>query len=114
MNFATMGAGPKLDALIAGNVMGWRDAAGVWIGGVTPWATDGDYRRKAEFCPSTDIAVAWEVVEKLQNTLCFELRRRSDGGFCCWFGEEMRAEASTAPLAICRAALVVGAQRSDT
>jgi hypothetical protein len=39
--------------------------------------------------------------------LCFELRRQPGGGFCCWFGEEIRAQASTAPLAICRAALRV-------
>ena len=105
MNIDEMRAGPKLDALIAGNVMGWRNATGAWIDGIVPWATDSGYRRKAEFCPSTDIAVAWEVVEKLQGTLRFGLCRRPDGGFCCWFGEEMDAEASTAPLAICRAAL---------
>jgi hypothetical protein len=107
MNIVEMRAGPKLDALIAGKVMGWRNATGPWIGGITPWATDTGYRRKAEFCPSTDIAVAWEVVDSLQGGLCFELRRQPDGRFCCWFGEEMSAEASTAALAICRAALRV-------
>ena len=56
MNIVEMRAGPKLDALIAGKVMGWRNATGPWIGGITPWATDTGYRRKAEFCPSTDIA----------------------------------------------------------
>jgi hypothetical protein len=105
MDMDKMGAGPKLDALIAGKVMGWRNAAGAWIDDIIPWATPGGYRRKTEFCPSTDIAVAWEVVDKLKGVLCFELRRQPDGGFCCSFGEKITAEASTAPLAICRAAL---------
>jgi hypothetical protein len=55
---------------------------------------------------STDIAAAWDVVDALQAGLCFELRRRPDGGFWCWFGERMSAEAESAPLAICRAALL--------
>ena len=105
MDTDEMRAGRKLDALIAGKVMGWRNATGTWIDGVIPWATDSGYRRKSEFCPSTDIAVAWEVVDRLQGTLCFELRRLPDGGFYCAFGKKIRAEASTVPLAICRAAL---------
>ena len=107
MNTDKMGAGPKIDALIARKVMGWRNAKGTWIGGVIPWATDRGFRRKTEFCPSSDIAVAWEIVDKLQGGLWFELHRQPGGGFCCWFGEEIRAQASTAPLAICRAALRV-------
>jgi len=27
---------------------------GPWIGGISPWATDSGYRRKAEFCPLSD------------------------------------------------------------
>lgn len=105
MNIDEIRAGPKLDALIAGELMGWRNATGAWIGGIIPWATDSGFRRKVEFCPSTDISDAWEVVDRLRGAFSFELRRRADGGFCCWFGEGMSAEADTAPLAICRAAL---------
>jgi len=47
-----------------------------WIAGIIPWATETGYRRKAEFCPSTDIGVAWEVVDRLQGSRCFDLRRR--------------------------------------
>ena len=49
MNTDKMGAGPKIDALIARKVMGWRNAKGTWIGGVIPWATD----RGLECAPPT-------------------------------------------------------------
>jgi hypothetical protein len=106
----SMPAGREMDALVAQHVMGWRphfrntafyvsaDHAESLMG--RPLATVGKWH------PSTDIAAAWEVVDQQQGGLRFELRRRPDGGFWCSFGEEMSAEAESAPLAICRAALL--------
>ena len=67
---------------------------------------------------STDIAAAWEVVEYM-GPIPFSLRfqpadawRTGDGEvYChahwtCWFEGSVWAEAPTAPLAICRAALL--------
>lgn len=64
-------------------------------------------RKESTYVPrySANIEAAWQVVEKLRDGLRFELRRRPDGGYWVSFGEEMTAEADTAPLAICRAAL---------
>jgi len=53
---------------------------------------------------TTSVEAAWLVVEKLRGYR-FELRRRHDGGFWAYLGEGMSAEAGTAPLAICTAAL---------
>ena len=67
-------AGRELDALVAERVMGWTyqhdglvsmrwyDAAGNPIKGYGPGEWGRSYR---EFAPSTDIAAAWLVVEKL-------------------------------------------------
>ncbi len=85
-----MEAGPDLDALI-------RQYFGV----------DGT--------PSTDIAPAWEVVEKLiaaDNLNLFidftEARERGDAApwRCCLEAATYVGEGSTAPLAICKAALM--------
>ena len=65
---------------------------------------------------STDIAAAWELVEKLNTApfLCdFYLDRNADwedgepGSWCAEFGPDLhhKAFARTAPLAICLAAL---------
>lgn len=52
-------AGAELDALVAQLIMGWR-----W-----PGYTTANYpmpKAKLEWSPSTDIAAAWQVVEKLK------------------------------------------------
>lgn len=54
---------------------------------------------------STDISAAWEVAEKLQKKRPFVLCS-SMGGYMCNFDLEALAHAPTAPLAICRAALL--------
>lgn len=73
-------AGPRLDAWVAEYVMGWvREPGDVfsWAerdsGVATGWYIDEDpdYYACGENCrswrPSTNIAAAWEVVEKLEN-----------------------------------------------
>lgn len=60
-----MNPGRELDALVAEKVMGWRHWESSYAVGPKPhWITpDGDSR--VEWSPSTDIAAAWEVVDKL-------------------------------------------------
>ena len=64
----TMKPGPELDALVAEKVMGWTavylsDGVNTWLddGVNTGRMISGDY----PWSPSTSIADAWEVVEKL-------------------------------------------------
>jgi hypothetical protein len=88
-------AGRELDALVAEKVMG------------------RDMTRPAGFkhpigMPhySTDIAAAWEVVERLRAAgHWFDLRDIRGNGYWASFGQEMSAEGKTASLAICLAAL---------
>jgi hypothetical protein len=138
-------AGRELDALIAEKVMGWQEitksAAQLEVGQFYN-RQDGiiivEYRnRLREFAPSTSIADAWLVVEKLVKErhpcpienkgegLGFRLEINAESGWStdqcnvwtavfpsttpCPPHEEMhddyKAEADTAPLAICLAAL---------
>ncbi len=116
-------AGPALDRLIAVKVMGWEQTyvhpSGSLIsyGGrvitessskVIETKKDGSARR-IDFQPSRDIAHAWEVVEKLkalEPSLTWSDEQQG------WFfnfdkrpaGEQVLED--TAPLAICRAALL--------
>jgi hypothetical protein len=113
-------AGRKLDALVAELVMGWTDA----VISNYPFQfhylpnSDPPYKRTPNF--STDIAAAWQVVEKMgasfdkltlvgsdaQTWRCSVLR---DGIF------PRVADAPSAPLAICRAALAcVSTPTSDS
>lgn len=110
----SMPAGPEMDALVAEKVMGfelviyqsreWWDEVG-----------EPTMRHREQFRPSTDIAAAWEVLEKLAarmpaalQTWTIEETRR----FACQFiPVPLRmfgaaAEAGSAPSAICRAALL--------
>ncbi len=117
---ATVPAGTELDRLIAERVMGWRLLR---VGG------DGDFRwyrfkRNKErvvcpehpfypslrFAPSEILTHAWEVVERMRATSLFpwfELAHRPSG-FACNFVDDQHhmLYAETAPLAICRAALL--------
>lgn len=96
-----MPAGPELDAIIAEKVMGWKRVPGTESGAwMDPCTNDG---RMGSWSPSTDIAAAWEVVEKLKLSLIptnkgwiVSQHHLFEGPF----GED-----ETAPLAICRAAL---------
>jgi hypothetical protein len=116
---------PDLDVAIAEKVMGWEwwkssatGRRGIFAPNAIPRFTDEWFTVRAdgteELCMdwgyslpaySTDIAAAFTVVDKLQGGLRFELRRRPDGGYWASFGEEMSAEAETAAMAICLAAL---------
>jgi hypothetical protein len=106
-------AGAALDGLVAARVFGWvctDDDAAVWTSpdglshfGVSPY--------------STSIAAAWQVVEKLrergailEHVCVWDEDPTSDRAFAASFDDGKRAcgraFAMTAPLAICRAALV--------
>lgn len=126
----SMEAGPELDRLVAERVMGW------WIGdceahflvesvesfpaylrGSKKWdARDRVYRSPAHnsefWSPSTSIADAWEVVEKMDTGNSFQLSTR----FTDWWASftiSTNVSASTAPLAICRAALLAVLSQED-
>lgn len=92
MDIHTIPAGRELDALVAEKVMG--------IGKLEFDAYYGPQHRY-----STDIAAAWEVVEKLAKPL--KVVWTGKVWVCEVFGEPCSQEAGTAPLAICRAALKV-------
>ena len=114
-----MEPGPAFNTLIAIEVMGWklvttRDPTGALKGGepFKNWV-DGNGRGIVEpenFCPSTDIAAAWEVVEKMDEVM-WTLTWLTDSRV--WQARFIdilpmpEAEAPTTPLAICRAALLV-------
>ncbi len=116
-----MDAGQELDALVATEVMGWRRTitgtlCDSWVdarGWPTGW---GDYDGERVFEPSTDIAAAWQVVERL-NTLGYDVQVDSYEHGTMWSailykglrgeGEQIEGPTTftTAPHAICLAAL---------
>ncbi len=150
MDIDSLVAGPELDALVAEKVMGmvwYRDwplnSEGAAINAGIPFlsypgrdirlATDEDLKEKKDLNGieeySTDIAAAWEVVEKL-NLMVMPVESASGkrwgwaaeqitvekadlkkgSGYYLEVGTELWTHAETAPLAICRAALkAVGA-----
>lgn len=64
--------------------------------------------RKGVFCPSRDIAAAWEVVEKLKHELSHWQLCYGDKVWTGWYdegGKTVWSRAETAPLAICCSAL---------
>jgi hypothetical protein len=124
-------AGRELDALVAEKVMGWtwwRSSAtgrrGIFAPGVIPrgayeWfkeladGTEELCRDWGAYLPaySTDIAMAWRVVEKM-NRHRFSIGEFKPGTWKASFSElspirpmPCLATAATAPLAICLAAL---------
>lgn len=112
----TLEVGPALDALVAEKVMGCKPIRTSF----RPMCGCGDQRHGNDLSKySTDIAAAWKVVEKLraQNKLT-NLESIPDSHFAFEIEPDPRgivepqawAVGSTAPLAICRAALkAVGA-----
>ena len=111
-----MKAGRELDALIAEKVMGWKRGSFFGIDDDDRWwlyLGNGKWQQQGfggkGFCPSTRIADAWLVVEKLGKN--FDVSRcRVYQEIEAWFWEASfhngpDAEADTAPLAICLAAL---------
>lgn len=116
-----MEAGRELDTLIAEKVMGWAR----WKGATLGWENPPSFFRTWEltsygsFQPSTDISAAWDVIEKMEYNWSFV----RDVGKCgseyetignmlyrfIYTAPGMPIEgivADTAPLAICRAALL--------
>jgi Phage ABA sandwich domain len=123
MDIDKLEAGPELDALVAREVMGW-DAFGLdelWhIKGkrstdVTEWGTPHaceGVTTNLMWRPSTDIASAWAVVEKMHERHCVHLDgglgwgcKISDAGGLTQATWSVVANAETAPLSICIAAL---------
>jgi hypothetical protein len=116
----TLEAGRELDTLVAEKVMGWTK----WRSPVVPrgsaepdcWLTNDRTSptfKIAHWSPSTDIACAWQVVERMRDRgFALELHYEfgcsiqwvadfSNDGWSST-GEQL---GDTAPLAICRAAL---------
>jgi hypothetical protein len=100
-----------LDAEVHRKVMG-RD-----IPYTVPYICDADGRPLLLDVPaySADIAAAWLVVEKLYETgIRLDLYRmtghRTD--WCCWF-DRHGGYGDTAPLAVCRAALVAVSEHAN-
>ena len=120
-----MEEGKEMDTLIAERVMGWHivkrenwsdiweDAEGRYQHHVSSddYGDDEDFHL-IRFHPSESILWAWEVVEKLNTKAgitAFNIWRYEDNDWRCQFvnrhqNETIRAE--TAPLAICRTALL--------
>lgn len=111
-----MEAGREMDALVAEKVMGWEKVHNnpvVW--GDSWYGIDGDALMRLPHY-STDIAAAWQVVEKViagdeyeigfENGQHYAKLGSAKGGYA-WAGQ---ATGTTAPHAICLAALkAVGA-----
>ncbi len=112
MTIDEMPAGPELDALVAKALDPDCTVSMAAIGendedilAVWKWNGLRDWIPLPKF--STDIAAAWEVVEKLNRSkrrvaLCFT---RSLGWSVILPGPDDSTHSDTAPLAICRAAL---------
>lgn len=109
-------AGRELDAKVARFVMGWTKATlsdGV-AGPEAYWCAGGKAMCLVDsFTPSTSIAAAWEVVERSRLLRWYVLGDYGGSWAVLEWGEDdyrVYAEADTAPLAICKAALkAVGA-----
>ena len=107
----TMEAGREMNELIAEKIMGWiKYNPNI----STEYNFDGWFIKcpdglglcveSDDWSPSTDMTAAWQVVEKMD--MPFYLERKDD--WFAMFGDELdySANADTAPLAICRAALL--------
>ena len=120
-----MKPGRELDALAAEKVMGWRKKTFPGGGGgFTAWVDENEKVMKlisnstmSETCyrcdyfrPSTDIAAAWEVVEKMSEQWPqYQLAKIEDGWSVMWGFDGYgwpEATGKTAPEAICKAALL--------
>lgn len=93
----------ELDEQVAMLVMGWPD------NGLGRWINEGESR----FEPSTDIRCAWMVVGRLyEKRMSVTMRSCESGRWYCRFDENrgvglsFSANEPTAPLAICKAALL--------
>ena len=107
MNYDEMLAGPEMDMAI-GRLMGYDYREYTKLPGNfavygCPFACDAE-----DFTPSTNIAHAWEVVQKVtgdRRVDAFELSWDDLGWVVATMDWTYWVRADTAPLAICRAAL---------
>lgn len=101
-------AGAELDAMICTRVMGWPALiVGSYCGTIKTACGSGVVER---WSPSTDIADAWLVVEKMRKTYCFSMHddARDDEMIYVSFEDEKGnhwTSHRSAPLAVCRAAI---------
>lgn len=136
MDFDTMRAGPELDALVAEKVMGitWDNSRCRVCGWpIRDRVEDGCVAENCSRRPgpdrwadapapySTDLAAAWAIVEK--EHLCIHPASCNPPFYWVGYPRDLKAgmvadvenptlgTAETAPLAICRSALKVGALR---
>ena len=106
-----MEASRRLDCLVARRVMGWTD---IYENGYTADYRGWEPARGYEDVPhySSDIAAAWQVIEKLKDSgWDIHLRINRHGRGVELYGDnykrpEVDVIAETSPLAICRAALI--------
>ena len=114
----------ELDILVAVHVMGWR----VFDSSILTFITDsGKYITReltsyGSFMPSEDISSAWTVVEKMGEKDCWMTIHygpdEQAGGEPTYFVEVVNpclpdVCADTAPLAICRAALLAKLEEAE-
>lgn len=115
MNIDELPAGPELDDLVATRVMGWKRETKDFDGGSwTRWNRPGEsgtwhpanpvLRGEDWFSPSTNIAHAFEVVEKIRDRFHVHLEANGTSGWHCVLNGDWTT-ADTLPLAISRAAL---------
>jgi hypothetical protein len=107
-------AGPKLDAFIAERLMGWVDLE--WREGgndgrtLTPTGYYGKGPGHACFLTdhySTDMRAAWMAAEKVGMFKFCDITQGDAGWWIDNVTQDWRVEAETAPLAICKAALIM-------
>lgn len=102
-----------LDAMIAERVMKWVSlpSYNYWMT-LYPGGTFDLHNLIMSWSPSSDIAAAWQIVEKLELSYCVRLRSVRDKSTNKWYcgmdtkQETFEAWAETAPLAIVRTALI--------
>lgn len=115
-------AGPETDALVAEKIMGWHKGDTRWFTNTEMSTSEMRYDR---WTPSTDIAAAWQVVERLTALGCDDFGltwshhnhenfmfamnapRHLSGSPSIGMPDPVACSGDTAPLAICRAALRV-------
>jgi len=98
----------ELDAEIA-KLMGWKfNKSSFEQYQPSSWSCEGKEVWGAHFNPSTDIAAAWTVVEKMEQDYHFNIIRNKGGEYMAGFNKDNKwysEFADTASMAICRAAI---------
>jgi hypothetical protein len=120
----------EIHRLVAEIVLGWRlhthrTTAGIFVRNNKPtldyWQGENgdDVLIADDWSPTTNIADAWRIVEKLQSRYWLDLKSPfeageqwqagfTERGATGWNGKpDFRGAGETAPLAICRAALAI-------